>query len=163
MGDFVYHISGQPVEVLWISDKSPSDWVVKFSTGEYIRCHARHEWTVYNRTTLEYETLETQKLFDLDFRDYAMPEVGDFNDRYIVIESISYEPNGEQGHCITVDSQDGLYLVGKTLIPTHNSMTVTETFPSYYLGRNPSKRVITSAYSDAVSYTHLTLPTILLV
>ena len=151
VGDFVYHISGQPVEVLWISDKSPSDWVVKFSTGEYIRCHARHEWTVYNRTTLEYETLETQQLFDLDFRDYAMPEVGDFNDRYIVIESISHEPNGEQGHCITVDSQDGLYLVGKTLIPTHNSMTVTETFPSYYLGRNPSKRVITSSYSDGLA------------
>lgn len=151
VGDFVYHISGQPVEVLWISDKSPSDWVVKFSTGEYIRCHARHEWTVYNRTTLEYETLETQQLFDLDFRDYAMPEVGDFNERYIVIESISHEPNGEQGHCITVDSQDGLYLVGKTLIPTHNSMTVTETFPSYYLGRNPSKRVITSAYSDGLA------------
>lgn len=33
--------------------------------------------------------------------------------------------------------------------PRHGkSMTVTETFPSYYLGRNPDKRVIISAYSD---------------
>lgn len=33
--------------------------------------------------------------------------------------------------------------------PRHSkSMTVTETFPSYFLGRNPDKRVITSAYSD---------------
>lgn len=35
------------------------------------------------------------------------------------------------------------------LPPRHGkSMTVTETFPSYYLGRNPDKRVITSAYND---------------
>lgn len=35
------------------------------------------------------------------------------------------------------------------LPPRHGkSMTVTETFPSYFLGRNPNKRVITSAYSD---------------
>lgn len=35
------------------------------------------------------------------------------------------------------------------LPPRHSkSMTVTESFPSYYLGVNPTKRVITSAYSD---------------
>ncbi|WP_433912353.1 phage terminase large subunit [Staphylococcus sp. LKG3-3] len=35
------------------------------------------------------------------------------------------------------------------LPPRHGkSMTVTETFPSYFLGRNPDKRVITSAYND---------------
>lgn len=36
--------------------------------------------------------------------------------------------------------------------PRHSkSMTVTETFPSYYLGRNPNKRVITSAYGDGLA------------
>lgn len=36
--------------------------------------------------------------------------------------------------------------------PRHGkSMTVTETFPSYYLGRNPEKRVITSAYSEGLA------------
>lgn len=38
------------------------------------------------------------------------------------------------------------------LPPRHGkSMTITETFPSYYLGRNPEKRVITSAYSDGLA------------
>ncbi|MGE7112721.1 phage terminase large subunit [Lysinibacillus sp. NPDC047702] len=36
--------------------------------------------------------------------------------------------------------------------PRHGkSMTVTESFPSYFLGRNPSKRVITAAYSDGLA------------
>ena len=30
----------------------------------------------------------------------------------------------ELGRCITVDSEDGIYLVGKELIPTHNSLTI---------------------------------------
>lgn len=36
--------------------------------------------------------------------------------------------------------------------PRHGkSMTVTETFPSYYIGKNPDKKVITAAYSDGLS------------
>lgn len=36
--------------------------------------------------------------------------------------------------------------------PRHGkSMTVTESFPSYYLMRNPDKRVITAAYSDGLA------------
>lgn len=36
--------------------------------------------------------------------------------------------------------------------PRHGkSMTVTETFPSFYLGKNPNKRVIAAAYSDGLA------------
>jgi len=36
--------------------------------------------------------------------------------------------------------------------PRHGkSMAVTETFPSYYIGRNPDKRVIATAYSDGLA------------
>lgn len=36
--------------------------------------------------------------------------------------------------------------------PRHGkSMTVTESFPSYFVGRNPNKRVITTAYSDSLA------------
>lgn len=36
--------------------------------------------------------------------------------------------------------------------PRHGkSMSVTETFPSYYLGKNPNKKVITAAYSDGLA------------
>lgn len=50
------------------------------------------------------------------------------------------------GNCITVEG--GIYLVGKSMIPTHNSLSVTETLPSYYLGKNPSNRVIEISYSE---------------
>lgn len=36
--------------------------------------------------------------------------------------------------------------------PRHSkSMTITETFPSYFLGKNPGKRVIATAYSDELA------------
>ena len=36
--------------------------------------------------------------------------------------------------------------------PRHGkSQTVTETFPSYYVARNPTKRVIAAAYSDTLA------------
>jgi predicted phage terminase large subunit-like protein len=39
-----------------------------------------------------------------------------------------------------------------TLPPRHSkSMTVTESFPSWYIGRNPNKRVICVSYGDALS------------
>ena len=50
------------------------------------------------------------------------------------------------GNCITVEG--GIYLIGKSMIPTHNSLSVTETLPSYYLGRYPNNRVIEISYSE---------------
>ena len=38
------------------------------------------------------------------------------------------------------------------LPPRHSkSMTVTETFPSYFIGKNPNKRVIATAYGDSLA------------
>jgi len=68
--------------------------------------------------------------------------------RRLAITEVIYQPNGEQGKCIQVDSPDGLYLVGRTLIPTHNSMLLSEYFPAWYLGRNPDKRVIAASYGQ---------------
>lgn len=50
----------------------------------------------------------------------------------------------EEGQCITVDG--GVYLIGRTLVPTHNSATVTETLPSWYLGKYPDRNVIICGY-----------------
>ncbi len=62
--------------------------------------------------------------------------------RKIAIASVVYDPQGEQGHCIEIDSDDGLYLVGRSLIPTHNSQLVSIMFPAWFLGRNPDKKVM---------------------
>lgn len=54
-------------------------------------------------------------------------------------------------HLQTIADGEQRYIIVE-LPPRHGkSMTITETFPSYYLGRNPEKRVITSAYSDGLA------------
>ena len=58
----------------------------------------------------------------------------------------SIEPVGERlVSCISVEG--GMYLAGKGLIPTHNSTTITESLPSFFLGRNPNEGVIVCSYN----------------
>lgn len=52
----------------------------------------------------------------------------------------------ERGNCITVDG--GVYCVGKKLVPTHNSVTLTETLPSWYIMKHPDNSVIQVSYGD---------------
>lgn len=67
--------------------------------------------------------------------------------RRVAIKDIRPAKNPEMGHCIKVDRKDGLYLVGKQLVVTHNTMLASELFPSWYLGRNPEKQIIATTYS----------------
>jgi hypothetical protein len=57
------------------------------------------------------------------------------------------EIKSEKGNCITVDSTDGLYLVGKSLIPTHNSEIGSIQFPAWLMGRNSNRNIIEASYS----------------
>lgn len=68
--------------------------------------------------------------------------------RAIAIKSItrSDTPYG-MGRCITVDAPDGLYCVGKTMQPTHNSTTVID-FISWMVGRHPELKIIFTSFSD---------------
>lgn len=52
----------------------------------------------------------------------------------------------KQGNCISVEG--GVYCVGKKLVPTHNSTTLTETLPSWYLMKHPENSVIQVSYGD---------------
>ena len=60
----------------------------------------------------------------------------------IAITDVRYEPNGEKGNCIMVDSDDGLYLAGKHLIPTHNSVFFSEMLNIYDMFLFPYRRII---------------------
>lgn len=64
--------------------------------------------------------------------------------RRAIVKIEECEP--EHGKCITVEG--GVYLVGPGFVLTHNSLTVTESFPSWYLGRYPKHRVIEASYND---------------
>lgn len=57
----------------------------------------------------------------------------------------------EKGKCISVDG--GIYLVGKHLIPTHNSYFTSESLPAYFLMKNPRKKVIVASYNQNFAIT----------
>lgn len=71
--------------------------------------------------------------------------------RRYAVARVEYSPNGEQGRCIQVDSSDGLYLVGKQLVPTHNSEIASRSFPAWYLGRNPTHEIIATSYASSLA------------
>ena len=70
----------------------------------------------------------------------------DRNDKKLYFIRAVDECEDQMVSCITVEG--GLYLVGKGLIPTHNSMSITETLPSWYVGKNPDAKVIMISYND---------------
>ena len=51
------------------------------------------------------------------------------------------------GNCIQVDSEDGLYVIGKTFVATHNSEIVSRSFPAYAFGLHPDMQIIATSYS----------------
>lgn len=53
----------------------------------------------------------------------------------------------EYGHCIQVEAEDGLYLAGKSLTPTHNSEIASKNFPAWVLGKHPDWEIIASSYA----------------
>ncbi len=67
--------------------------------------------------------------------------------RKVGIKHIRKINDGSKGKCIQVDSPDGLYLVGETLIPTHNSQLVSRHLPAFLLGLDPKKRIVGVSYS----------------
>lgn len=71
--------------------------------------------------------------------------------RAVGVERVYHDPVGAQGHCIQVDSPDGLYLVGKELIPTHNSELTSRNFPAWALGKYPWMEFILASYGMSLA------------
>ncbi len=148
---------------------------VELSNGDVIYCHERHEWSVIfrgNRHEHNIRNLFTFETQELARRQLVRGELGKRGSRYLYqlpqveplegvkldlpvvfdrkrpvsIKSITYDPCGQRGHCITVDSPDGLYLVGNSLQPTHNSI-VAEDFIAWIAGKHPDKKTIYASYA----------------
>ena len=160
-GDFVFGIDGKPIKVLAVSEKQTANLLVEFSNGEKIKCHKLHEWGVVIESLIDpsrtfYEISETEDIekgLEHGFvysLPYHLHPVSKRNLGVINLSSIK-ECEEEQGHCIQVNTTDGLYLVGKSLIPTHNSMLVSEYFPAWFLGKNPEKLLVTASYGQELA------------
>ena len=51
----------------------------------------------------------------------------------------------EIGRCIMVDADDGLYVVGRDMIVTHNSQMASKSYPSFCLGHYPDRQFIAAS------------------
>jgi len=71
--------------------------------------------------------------------------------RRIGIKEVRKAKNPGVGNCITVNHPDGLYLVGETCVPTHNSLLVSVFFPCWLWTTRPETRWLFSSYAQSLS------------
>lgn len=123
VGDYVIGLHGEWVKVTYVHPKNFANKRVTFSDGNYIDCHENHEWVVYDKQlwAADYIVVETKCIERLLAQGHILELIHDasFNEitgkRFCNITDI--EP--VSGNCITVEG--GIYRVGKSFIPTHNS------------------------------------------
>jgi hypothetical protein len=138
--------------VFTTSDKKLKDDVVKLiSTFNWRTCIIEYQpqlsssgiqgkkiyWTISFNPTMHIPCiLERKQLFEFS------------KQRRTSIISIEKMQEKTEGNCITVEG--GIYLVGNTLIPTHNSRTATLA-TQWLLGRNPHYKIMTCSYNEKLS------------
>lgn len=146
VGDYVFHPSGRRIQVVRVFAPGEAKVRTEWANGEVIWCHAAHEWRVFDPGAKAERVAEAGDLVGLGGLLVRRPgwSVG--------LDRVSVDPTSERiGRCIQVDAADGMYCVGRTLIPTHNSTMTTVHFPAWYLGRNPDKRVMVITHGDDLS------------
>jgi len=55
----------------------------------------------------------------------------------------------EPGQCLQVET--GIYLVGKSFTPTHNSEIISKRFPAWLLGKDPSHQIVCCSYASSLA------------
>lgn len=90
---------------------------------------------------VQIENLDTQTLEVFKYRRPTRNAAG------LAIEEINPLPRPVPGRCIQVAAIDGVYLVGRDFIPTHNSELASIRFPAWHLGHNPSHEMINVGYN----------------
>lgn len=112
-----------------------------------VHCQTNHEqpaWRVLWRPNDGDQLFHLERKQDILDQWSTLHRQSDVSSRYY-IASVRKVSDHCLANCITVDG-DGTYLAGPNLIPTHNSFTVTETLPSWFLGKHPEKEVIIAGY-----------------
>ena len=137
-GDYVFHPSGKPTRVTQLHPVGQWDtWEVEISDGTVLTTSGEHLFTVEEfvgsrkrkRRTLDVRTMAREGRFNLRLPDvdkdelYAqgVPEdvLGSFQNGRTIINVHRVPP--VDARCITVEAGDGLFLVGETMVVTHNS------------------------------------------
>ena len=116
---------------------------VVFDKAKSLVAGTKKEWKVRLDGKNEY-IKETNHLFDLKSTTPLITK-GNENHFIVGIKDVGLK----YGNCIQVDG--GMYLVGKDLIPTHNSEPATRRLPAFRLGKNPNCKIGIVAYAATLA------------
>ena len=138
VGDYVFHPSGKPTMITQLHPVGQWDtWEVEVSDGTVLTLTGEHLFTVEEfvgsakrkRRTLDVRTMAREGRFNLRLpdvnkkvlRDNGVPErvLNGFQNGRTITAVRRVAP--VDARCITVAAEDGLYLVGETMVVTHNS------------------------------------------
>ena len=138
VGDYVFHPSGKPTKVTQVHPIDQWDtWEVEISDGTVLTATGEHLFTVdefvgsakRKRRTLDVRAMAREGRFNLrlpdvdkeELRAQGVPEevLGSFQNGRAIVNVRRVPP--VDARCITVAAEDGLYLVGETMVVTHNS------------------------------------------
>lgn len=149
IGDKLFSPAGEPIEVTVVFNAGKDvDQEIEFTNGEKIKCHQNHEWVVahedWARSRNPYRIMETKKIkTHKNKTKFSLPPtiLSLKRKKRIRIKKIrTIKP--ENGKCIEV--KGGIYLAGKKMIPTHNSLTISRgvltritSFPEEFLILSP--------------------------
>lgn len=106
---------------------------------------------ISNKYRVSFTPNKGQKIFNIKRKQERVDtkETIDRQDKFKYFITSIEEVDDQLVSCISV--QGGMYLAGKGLIPTHNSMTITETLPSWFIMRNPDLSCILTAYNADIA------------
>jgi predicted phage terminase large subunit-like protein len=73
-------------------------------------------------------------------------------ERRVGIRAVTRDACGKIGRCVQVEAEDGLYCVGRTHVPTHNSTMVSRILPAYGLARAPDEWTAVVSYGAKLAH-----------
>lgn len=126
--------------------KTTVDNCFVFSNGDKIISGDEHLWKFHDYNNNITRLFTTQEVMNRELyvgKSYlANFKIEHGNKLISLIDKYKVPP--VQGNCISVDSQDGMYLVGENQTPTHNSKSsmVTLAFPLWLIFQNPNLKIL---------------------
>lgn len=142
-GDYVYGEDGKPVRVIAKSPVWKNRNLIKVTAKsdgktESVFCDELHLWKCRFFKDEDYLILEAKDIsktvfingFTLDFK--------------------KTELKGDTV-CIQVENENGMFLCGKSFIPTHNSEILSRKLPAHFLGLFPDSKVILCGHTQALT------------
>lgn len=139
IGDTIYDESGNHTKVLEIyQPMTPDHYEITFDNGEVVKCCGDHLWNignVYNGDTRN--TRDLLKNYSLENEYTIEHKIDDIFITHKILKIKRIKDNPEDYLCFTVDSDSHLFLITKSYIPTHNTVTMLSLIQNDILAGNP--------------------------